>query len=341
MNEVTLGATGITTPQNAFGALPLQRCSEEEAVELLRHAYAGGMTFFDTARAYSNSEHRVGLALGDVRESVFIATKTMARCPDDFWRDLETSLETLGTDYVDLYQLHCVPQCYRPDDGTGMHECLVEAKRQGMIRHIGITAHLIAVAEEIAESGLYETLQFPFSYLATERDVALVESCARHNVGFIAMKGLAGGLITNSRAAMAFMTQYPSVLPIWGIQRPEELDQWLSYMEDTPTVTPEMEAFYAAEREALAGNFCRGCGYCAPCSAGIDIKQCARMSLMVRRAPSETWLSPHWQAEMAKINDCTECGMCMTRCPYQLEIPRLLRKNLADYEEILAGRMRV
>ena len=341
MNEVALGATGITTPQNAFGALPLQRCSEEEAVDLLQRAHAGGMTFFDTARAYSNSEHRVGLALGDVRENVFIATKTMARCSDDFWRDLETSLETLGTSYVDLYQLHCVPRCYRPDDGTGLYECLVEAKRQGMIRHIGITAHLVAVAEEIAESGLYETLQFPFSYLATKRDVALVESCARNNVGFIAMKGLAGGLITNSRAAMAFMTQYPSVLPIWGIQRPEELDQWLSYMDDTPAVTLEMEAFYAAERQALAGNFCRGCGYCAPCSAAIDIKQCARMSLMVRRAPSETWLSPHWQAEMAKIDDCTECEVCMTRCPYQLEIPRLLRENLADYEAILAGRVRV
>ena len=184
MNENNyLGNTGISTPQNAFGALPLQRCSEEDAVALLRKAYEGGMVFFDTARAYSNSEERVGIAFKGMREKVFIASKTMARNPEAFWKDLETSLSTLGTDYLDIYQLHCVPQCYRPGDGTGMYECLEEAKRQGKIRHIGITAHLIAVAEEIAESGLYETLQFPLSYLATDREVELVKTCEKHNVG--------------------------------------------------------------------------------------------------------------------------------------------------------------
>ena len=177
MKTITLGSTGITTPQNAFGALPLQRCTEEEAVALLRKAYEGGMTFFDTARAYSNSEERVGKAFEGMRDKVCIASKTQAKTPEDFWRDLETSLSLLKTDYIDIYQLHCAPQCYKPGDGTGMYECLQEAKRQGKIRHIAITAHLIAVAEEIAQSGLYETLQFPLSYLATDREVELVRTC--------------------------------------------------------------------------------------------------------------------------------------------------------------------
>lgn len=337
MNELVLGSTQITTPQNAFGALPLQRCSEDEAVALLRRAYEGGMTYFDTARAYSNSEHRVGLALADVRDSVTIATKTMARTPDDFWRDLETSLETLGFSRIDVYQLHCVPQCYCPDDGTGMYECMLEAKRQGLIKHIGITAHLISVAEKIAECGLYETLQFPFSYLATDRELALVNTCAAHNVGFVAMKGLAGGLITNSRAAMAYMTQHPTVLPIWGVQRMAELEEWLSYMDETPAVTPEMERFYEQERKELSGTFCRGCGYCAPCPAGIPINACARMSLMIRRAPSQSWLTQEWQRNMSLIEECTECGSCKKRCPYELDVPELLKRNLADYRAILAG----
>ncbi len=337
MKTITLGSTGIITPQNAFGALPLQRCTEEEAVALLRKAYEGGMTFFDTARAYSNSEERVGKAFEGMRDKVCIASKTQAKTPEDFWRDLETSLSLLKTDYIDIYQLHCAPQCYKPGDGTGMYECLQEAKRRGKIRHIAITAHLIVVAEEIAQSGLYETLQFPLSYLATDREVELVRTCEKNNVGFIAMKGLAGGLITNSKAAMAYMTQFDNVVPIWGVQRMSELDEWLSYMDNTPEITPEIEEFFAKEREELQGEFCRGCGYCMPCAADIPINNCARMSLMIRRAPSAAWLSDEWQDNMARIEDCTECGVCKERCPYGLDVPNLLRRNWEDYQKIVAG----
>ncbi|MBQ4486958.1 MAG: aldo/keto reductase, partial [Oscillospiraceae bacterium] len=226
MKNITLGKTGITTPQNAFGALPIQRVSTDDAVKLLRRAYDGGMTFFDTARAYSDSEEKVGIAFEGMRDKVFIATKTGAADPKTFREHLETSLRLLKTDYIDIYQLHCAPVCYRPGDGTGMYEAMQEAKQQGKIRHIGITAHKIGVAEEIVESGLYETLQYPFSYLATDRDIALVRACAKAGMGFIAMKGLSGGMLTDPAACMAFMTQY-NVLPIWGIQRESELDEWL------------------------------------------------------------------------------------------------------------------
>ena len=341
MRTITLGSTGIVTPQNAFGALPIQRISEQDAVALLRRAFEGGMTFFDTARAYSNSEERVGLAFEGMRGKVAIATKTQARTPETFWKDLETSLRLLRTDHVDLYQFHCVDQCYKPGDGTGMYECMLMAKEQGKIAHIGVTAHKLEVAFECVESGLYETLQYPLSYLASDRELELVALCEQCNVGFIAMKGLAGGLLTNARACMAFMTQFPGVLPIWGVQREEELDEWLAFMTETPQLDEGTRAFIASERAELAGDFCRGCGYCMSCPQEIVINQCARMSLMIRRAPSKGWLGEEWRQRMNAIEDCTECYACTARCPYELDIPQLLKKNLADYRAVLAGNVDV
>lgn len=356
MRTITLGQTGITTPQNAFGALPIQRVDMETAVRILRRAYEGGMTFFDTARAYSDSEEKLGEAFHDMRDKIYIASKTMAKTPEKFQEDLETTLHNLRTDYLDLYQFHCVNQCYRSGDGTGMYEEMLKAKAQGKIRHIGITAHKIGIAEEIVESNLYETLQFPFSYLATDRDIALVNACRDMGMGFIAMKGLSGGLLNNSAACMAFMSQY-EVLPIWGIQREEELEEWLSFFGDEEPdtdqesealgndggrmMTPELQAIIDKDRAELLGEFCRGCGYCMPCAVDIQINQCARMSQMIRRAPSANWLSDYWQQEMMRIENCINCGACMKRCPYELHTPELLKKNLADYKEILAGRVQV
>ena len=349
MKTVTLGNTGITVPQNAFGALPIQRVSEEEAVKLLREAYHGGMRFFDTARAYSDSEEKVGAAFGEgslpggdtIRNHVYIATKTAAKTPEDFWKDLETSLATLKTDHVDIYQFHMVDQCWRPGDGSGMYECMQEAKAQGKIRYIGVTAHKIKVAMECVESGLYETMQFPFSYLSSEQELELVKSCKEHNVGFIAMKGLAGGLINRADAAMAFTQQFDNVLPIWGIQKMSELEEWLSYMDQPPALDDEILSFIEKEKSELIGDFCRGCGYCMPCPAGILINNCARMSLMVRRAPSKAWLNETWQENMKKIEGCLHCNQCMKKCPYQLNTPELLQKNYEDYKKILAGEVQV
>lgn len=341
MRNIILGKTGIEAPQNGFGALPIQRVTKAEAVKLLRTAREGGMTYFDTARAYSDSEEKLGAAFEGMRDDLFIATKTHSTTPEGFWKDLETSLKNLRTDHIDLYQFHCVNQCWEPGDGSGMYECMVEAKKQGKILHIGVTAHKLQVAFDCVASGLYETMQFPFSYLSSEKEQALVQKCREAGMGFIAMKGLAGGLITDSRAAMAFMSQYDNVMPIWGVQREQELAEWLSYMKDTPEMTPEIEAFIHREREALAGDFCRGCGYCMPCPAGIMINQCARMSLLLRRAPSKAWLTPEMQAEMKKIEGCLNCRQCAKKCPYELDTPELLRKNYEDYKRVLAGEVAV
>lgn len=338
MVQVTLGKTGITAEKNSFGALPIQRITQAEAVRLLRKAYENGVTFFDTARWYTDSEVKLGEAFDGIREKIYIATKTGAKTAEAFWEDLNTSLKNLRTDYIDIYQFHNPAFCPKPEDGTGLYEAMLEAKEKGMIRHIGITNHRLNVAHEAVESGLYETLQFPFCYLATEKDIELVQKCKEADMGFIAMKALSGGLITNSAAAYAFLAQYDNVLPIWGVQRESELDEFLSYIDNPPVMTEELAAVIKHDREELLGDFCRGCGYCMPCPVGIEINNCARMSLLIRRSPSAAQLTPEAQEKMKKIENCLHCGQCRSRCPYGLDTPALLEKNYKDYCEILAGK---
>ncbi len=334
MDTIRLGKTNLTVSKNGFGALPVQRVSMEEAAKLLRKAYDHGINYFDTARAYTDSEAKIGYALHDVRENIVISTKTTALKVEDFWKDLHTSLETLQTDYIDIYQFHNPSFCPKPGDGSGLYEAMVEAKAKGMIRHIGITNHRLALAEEAVLSGLYETLQFPFSYLASDKDLALVRLCEEKDVGFICMKALSGGLITHSDAAYAFLRRYP-VAPIWGIQREKELDEFLSYQDNPPELTDALQAIIDHDRGELVGDFCRGCGYCMPCPAGIEINTCARMSLMIRRSPTAALLNEKSQAMMKKIEGCLHCGRCKTKCPYGLDTPTLLERNYEDYKTFL------
>ena len=338
MQTLTLGRSGLVVPRNGFGALPIQRISHTDAVRLLRRALDGGMYYFDTARFYTDSEEKLGMAFADCRDRVIISTKTGATTAEGFWRDLETSLRLLRTDYVDLYQFHNPAFCPKPGDGSGLYEAMLEAVRQGKVLHIGITNHRQHVALEAIESGLYETLQYPFSYLASDADLNIVERTRQAGMGFICMKGLSGGLITNSAAAYAWLAQYPHVAPIWGIQKESELDEWLSYQDNPPTMTPELQAVIEHDRKELSGDFCRGCGYCQPCPAGIQIQDCNRMSLFLRRAPHSVYLTESWLHEMEKIDDCLHCNHCVEHCPYGLDTPNLLRRNQADFMDFWSRR---
>lgn len=337
MQTVRLGKTELIVNKNGFGALPIQRITKAEAVYLLQKAFYHGINYFDTARAYSDSEEKLGEAFTHTREKIIISTKTAATTVEEFWKDLDESLLKLKTDYIDIYQFHNPAFCPKPEDESGIYDAALKAKEQGKIRHIGITNHRLAVAKEAIESGLYETLQFPFSYLAAEPELQLVEDCKHADMGFIAMKGLAGGLIHNSACAYAYMAQpeFSHVSAIWGIQRENELDEWLSYQDCPPQLTEVLLEEIEKDKAMLAGDFCRGCGYCMPCPAGIEINNCARMSLMLRRAPQTAWLSEEWQEKMKKIEDCKHCGKCMSKCPYGLNTPELLAKNYEDYKTFL------
>lgn len=335
MLKAKLGKTGLCVNKDGFGALPVQRRSVEDGVALVRAAYEAGLDFFDTARVYSDSEEKVGKALFDVRDKVVLATKTQATTPEVFWEDLKTSLRLLQTDYVDIYQFHNAARCYAPGDGTGMYEAMQEAKEKGMIRHISITTHKLGIAKEIIESGLYATLQYPFSYLSTEEECEMVRGCEEKGIGFISMKGLSGGLITDIEAARAFQAQFPGAVPIWGLQKLEELEELLAVMDTPGEMTEAVKARIAKDKAELQGNFCRGCGYCLPCPVDIRVSWCARMQLFLERSPWQGYVTDEWQKEMGKIEDCLQCGQCASRCPYDLDTPQLLVKNLAYYKEFL------
>ncbi|MDH7570448.1 MAG: aldo/keto reductase [Armatimonadota bacterium] len=335
MERVRLGRTGLMVSRTAFGALPLQRVDREEAARLLRRAFEAGINFFDTARGYTDSEEKIGYALAGVRAHVVIATKSGATSRDGVLAHLETSLRHLRTDYVDLLQLHNPGTPPDPTDPASSYAGLLEARRRGMARHIGITNHRADVALAAVESGLYDTLQFPLCAISSARDVELVERCRQRDVGFIAMKPLSGGLLTNARAAFAFLYQYPNVVPIWGIQRMGELEELLALAKEPPALDAEVAAAIEKDRCELAGDFCRACGYCLPCPADIPIPMAARMGLVLRRMPYQQFLSPQWQEQMHRVEACKECGECRERCPYGLDVPALLRRNLADYEAFL------
>ncbi len=335
MEKTRLGKTGLMVSRTSFGGIPLQRLSDEESTALLRAAYDGGISFYDTARMYSTSERKIGLALGDVRDKIVIASKTMAKTGESLEKDLETSLSELGTEYIDLYQFHLAISVPRPGDAGGLYDAALDAKANGKIRHIGVSAHRLDIATELVESGLFETMQYPMSCLASEEELALVKLCAERDVGFIAMKGLAGGLITDAKPTFAFLRQFTNVVPIWGLQYMWELEEFLRYEQAPPAMDAEMRATIEKDRAELSGDYCRGCGYCLPCPAGIPITSAARMRLFLKRMDWRAYTDAKSREAMRRINDCTHCHHCVQHCPFNLDTPRLLSENLAFYERFL------
>jgi len=336
VESIRLGRTEMKVSRTGFGALPIQRVSEAEAGRLLRMAYDAGIDFFDTARMYTDSEHKIGVALADVRDEVRIATKSMARDRTTLLQELETSLRELRTDHIDLYQLHN-PTTVEYDDPEGAYAGMVEAQRKGLVRFIGLTNHRLPVALEAATSGRFDTVQFPLNILSSADDLTLIETCRANDVGLIAMKAMSGGLIRRPDAAFAFLRQYDNVLPIWGVQRASELEEFLRYEADPPALDDAMRALIDSERAELSGDFCRGCGYCLPCPAEIPIPTAARLSLLMARAPYADFLTDEFREQMERIEECTECGHCRSNCPYGLDTPALLRRNLEEYREFCAA----
>lgn len=331
MKKIRLGKTGLMVTKTSFGALPIQRISFDKSAEILKKAYDSGINFFDTANAYSDSEEKIGYALSDVRRNIIIATKTALLPVDEMKKNLELSLERMKTDYIDIYQLHNPERV--PMRGEAEYEFLEDAKRQGIIRHISLTNHRLDNAHRAVESGLYDTLQYPFSVLATDKDLELVEKCKDLDVGFIAMKAMSGGLIRHPNATFTFLQQFENVVPIYGIQRMEELEEWLRYDENPPEYDDAMRTLISKEREELSGDFCRSCGYCMPCPAGIQIPTSARISFLMGRSPYKNFLTKEWRKNMDLIEKCKNCGYCRAHCPFGLDTPALLKRELERYNK--------
>lgn len=336
MQKTRLGRTGLMVTRSSFGALPIQRISFDEAKKILLKAYKGGINFYDTARMYTDSEEKLGYAFSDIRKDIIIATKSVATDRKTLLEHLETSLKNMKTDYVDILQLHNPGVLPDPEDPESSYAGMIEAKKKGMVRFIGITNHRIKTAIQAVESGLYDTMQFPLNSISSDIDLELIEICKKKNVGLIAMKAMSGGLITNSASTFAFLRQFDNVVPIWGIQREAELDEFLQLEKNPPELTDELWEVIKRDRTELAGNFCRACGYCMPCPVGIEIPTQARISLLMRRAPYQPFLSHEFKEKMELINKCIECGQCKNHCPYSIDTPNLLKLQLQDYNEFYA-----
>lgn len=333
MKLTRLGRTNITVTRTGFGVLPLQRVDMDEAERILRKAYDSGITFYDTARAYSDSEEKIGRALSGVRDSIVIATKSGATTKSGVMEHLETSLRNLKTDHVDILQLHNPSVLPDPNDPESSYAALVEAKKQGKIRFIGITNHARERAEAAVDSGLYDTLQYPLCSISSPQDLALIDRCKSADIGLIGMKPMSGGLLTNLRPAFAFLRQFENLVPIWGVQRMHELEELLAFDADPPVLDEALMAEIERDRRDLASSFCRACGYCLPCPADIPIPMAARMGLLLRRMPYQQFLTNEWDEKMSRIENCISCGHCKAHCPYGLDTPSLLKTMLDDYRE--------
>ena len=323
-----LGKTGLKISRMGFGGIPIQRIDAEGTKTVIRQLHAAGVNYIDTARGYTVSEEYLGYALEGIRQDFVLATKSMARTKETMAADIDTSLKNLRTDYIDLYQIHNPS----PEDletvqaPGGALEALQEAKAAGKIGHIGITLHPVGMFEKAVELDWVETIMFPYNIVETQGE-ELIRKCGEKNIGFIDMKPLAGGAIDDATLALRFIAANPDVtVLIPGMATPAEAVQNLAAVNDTSPLTKEEEEKIAAIRDSLGTQFCRRCNYCAPCTAGISIYSMFLMQGYHDRYHLEEWSKARYHAMAKKASDCIECGVCETRCPYNLPIRDMLKK---------------
>ena len=334
MKYVPLGKTGIKVSEVGFGGIPIIRLSNDEAVKVLLHAYARGITFYDTANMYRDSEAKIGRALSPVRNKIIIATKTTRRDAKGFLKHLEKSLNDLNTDYIDLYQFHQVANVEEWQKISSNEGALIEAekaKKAGKIRFIGVTSHNIQIAIKLIKTRLFDTVQFPFNFIEQDAKNKLHKYSKDKGIGIIAMKPFAGGVIDNTALAFKYLRQFPDVIPIPGFDSVQSVDDIVSIYNSPNEVTDQDLEKMEEYRQELGRVFCRRCEYCQPCPEGVMLTPAMGCPIVASR------MSPQVSVEFLKIPmestlKCTECGECIERCPYELPIPDLLKKNYDLFE---------
>jgi len=325
----------MTVSRLGFGGIPIQRVSEDKAVAVVQRCLDLGITFFDTANVYTTSEARIGKAIKRRRGEVVIATKSTSRSREGVERHLNMSLERLGLDYIDLYQFHQVGDFKSLEivlDPKGPMPVLEEAKKAGVIKHIGVTSHQIDVAKEAVKSDRFETLMFPFNFITCEAADELLTLCRKHDVGFIAMKPLAGGALDNVTIAFKYLFQFPDVLPIPGIEKPREIEEIVQVLQGSLDMSDAERSEMQRLRDELGTRFCRRCDYCQPCTQEIPISTVMVISSAIKRLPPERLFTGMLADAMQKAATCTECGDCEERCPYRLPIREMLLERVQLFQ---------
>jgi len=334
METTTLGRTGLKISRVGFGAIPIQRLNDEDAIAVVTRCLELGITYLDTANAYSTSERRMGVALGKWKGNVVVSTKTQSRTPEGVAAHLAQSLQMLKMDSIHLYQFHNVssfPDLEKIMDPKGPIPVVQEAMRAGKVKHMGITSHQIDVAKEAVKSGRFETVMYPFNFIAHEPGEELAALAAQHGVGFIGMKPFAGGMIAKATLAIKYLLQFPNVVPIAGVERVPEIEEIVRIVEGPWSLTEAEKAEMDLIRAEAGNRFCRRCDYCQPCTTGIPISSVMSYPTMVKRMPPQN-LVTGWIADMMeKAAGCTSCGKCEERCPYHLPIREMMSENVANY----------
>lgn len=335
MRYAKLGSTGINASVISFGGIPIQRVSREEAMEILQACKDGGINFIDTARLYTDSEEKIGEYFKLYgREGWYVASKSPARDYDGILQDLRKSLTNLACDYIDLYQLHNVstPADMEKVLGPGgALEALEEAKEQGLIRHIGLTGHKPEILEPGVSSGRFETLQVPFNAMEKQA-LPLLKKARQKGMGTIAMKPLAGGALTVAAAALDYIISCSWIdVAIPGMQSVAEVKENCSVIAGkvTDKEREQLDKLIAG----LGTHFCRRCEYCQPCPSGLKIPAMFLFEGYYTRYNLKEWALARYADLPVKASDCTECGLCESRCPYELPIRQMLKETAATLEK--------
>ncbi len=337
MDKIRLGKTEMMVSRLGFGGIPIQRDTEEEAVAVVRRCLDLGITHLDTANGYTTSEERIGKAVAGRREEVIIATKSGGRDRKAVEEHLALSLKRLGTDYIDLYQFHGVstPEHLKAVlDPDGPMAVVEEAKKAGVIRHIGITSHQIDIAKDAVKTDRFETVMFPFNFIAYEPAEELHALCKEHDVGLIAMKPLAGGILDNVTIAFKYLFQFPDVIPIPGIEKVHEIEEIVQLLEGPQQLTGAEKQEMQQLRDELGNQFCRRCDYCQPCTEGIPISSVMTSNTLAKRLPPERLFSGMFAEAIEKARSCSDCGDCEERCPYNLPIREIIAQRIKEFEEV-------
>nr|AGS52821.1 oxidoreductase, aldo/keto reductase family [uncultured bacterium contig00009] len=331
MKQVILGKTGIEVQRLGFGGIPVQRVSEEQAVDAVLYALEKGMDFIDTSRVYTTSETRIGKALSQTSRKPAIATKSFCRAADDIRKDVEISLRELQRDVIDIYQCHSIstPEEYRKITSSGgAYSGLVKAREEGLIRHIGITSHSLDVLERALDDDLFETIMVCFSFLEPAAKEKVIPKALAKNVGILVMKPLSGGVIESSGPALKWAFGYPGTLVLAGVESRELIDQnWNTFQGSWELTETDRETIDATFRE-YDKKFCRRCDYCLPCPAGITIQYVLGARTFIKRMGAGALKVPMFADMWDKAEKCEECGQCVTRCPYGLPIPEIIKANV-------------
>ena len=329
-----LGRSNLLVSEVGFGGIPIQRPSEREATRVIHRCLELGLNFLDTANFYGSSEERIGRAIAGRRQGLVLATKNSARLGPAFLEQMELSFQRLNVEHIDLLQFQQVSteEAYRqilaPE---GPMDIALRAKAQGRVGHIGVSSHSLDLALKLARSGHFETLMFPFNFVTNEAASELIPVCREYDVGFIAMKPMAGGLLENAELAFKYLRQFSDVVPVLGVEKTGEIEDVASLLQGPAQVRESDRAEMECIREGLGTRFCRRCEYCLPCPQGLDIPVLVNLKAFVKRFPPERMFGPWGAAIVAQSENCADCGECESRCPYQLPIRETIRDNAAWY----------